>query len=403
VKTVASILPILFMAGSVSAIVVADYSVATNPPTGSWDVDWSYVYNYKGSSAIAVGSHWLLTAAHVANDGGTGSVVVDGSTNYQQEIIFHAAADDPSHTQKADLALVRFDKPFPGYYPLYTGAFPAGEQIGRGPSSYWQDYPCVVVGFGTTGTVYSAYYTPKAWNVSPNGSGIKRWGTQKIVNDITLTYPADDLIGMVTNVVGFYMDFDSGDTEYEAGLGSYDSGGGTFVDDNGTWKLAGINTVIYANDSATPSGSADRMFSVSMPSYGTWVNNMIAAADGDDDSDGIPNWWEEQYSTNILASIDQDGDGVIGTDEYIADTNPTNAASFFEMSGFRASTNQTIYFVGSTARQYQLFYTTNDLAAPNLTWTAAHTNLTWGTGTNSSITVTNTDERAFYRLKVSLP
>jgi hypothetical protein len=293
--------------------------------------------------------------------------------------------------------LVRFDKPFPGYYPLYTGAFPAGQTV----KGKWQDYPCVMVGYGVIGTVSSNYYTARAYTDSSKGT--KRWGTQKSVNYITVTYYADDVIGTLTNVVGFYMDFDLADSDYEAGLGTYDSGGGTFVKESGLWKLAGINTLAYPSDSGTPSGSADRMFSISVPSYGTWITNMIAAADGDADSDGIPNWWEEQYSTNILASTDQDGDGVIGTDEYIADTNPTNPASLFEMSAFSVSTNQKVTFNGSTARQYQLFYTTNGLADTNLSWIAANTNKVWGTGTNSSITVTNADEKAFYRLRVSLP
>jgi hypothetical protein len=371
VKITAAILLFLLMAGSVSAIVVKEYSIATNPPSGTWDLNWGYVYNYKGSSAVAVGSHWLLTAAHVANDGGTGTISVNGTNYVQQEIIFHAVANDPQHTSKADLALVRFDKPFPGYYPLYTETFPAGEMVGPRNNKVWQDYPCVMVGYGVTGTVYSTYYTPKAHTDSSKGT--KRWGTQIIEDDATITYTVtDDPLGTLTNVVGFYMDFDLADSDYEAGLGSYDSGGGTFVKESGVWKLAGINTAVYRFKDATPSNSVDWIFSVSMPSYGTWITNMIAAADGDADLDGIPNWWEAQYSTNILASTDQDGDGVIGTDEYIADTNPTNPASF-------------------------------GLADTNLIWVVANTNKVWGAGTNSSITVTNADEKAFYRLRVSLP
>jgi len=125
VKSTAAILLFLLVAGSVSAIVVADYTVATNPPTGIWNVNWGYVYNYKNSSAVAVGSHWLLTAAHVADDGGAGTILVDGTNYFQQEIVFHLPSDDPQHTSRADLALVRFDKEFPGYYPLYTGSFPS--------------------------------------------------------------------------------------------------------------------------------------------------------------------------------------------------------------------------------------------------------------------------------------
>ncbi|MDD3275592.1 MAG: hypothetical protein PHP93_00930, partial [Kiritimatiellales bacterium] len=63
---------------------------------------------------------------------------------------------------------------------------------------------------------------------------------------------------------------------------------------------------------------------------------------------------------------------------------------------------QTFYFNGSTGRQYQVFYTTNDLATTNLTWIAAGTPV-WGAGTNSAITVTNTDDTVFYRLWVTVP
>jgi hypothetical protein len=549
----------------VAAVVVSNYTVAVSSPTnevsGTWDFDWSNVYNYKVSSAVAVDSYWLLTAAHVANDGGAGSVVVDGVTYYQQEIIYHTAADDPKHSTQADLALVRFDKPFPGFYPLYTGTFPAGVTTKQGPKVTFEAYPCLMVGYGVTGTAYSTYYTPKAYTDSSKGT--KRWGTQVIEGNSTQTYTADTYLGILTNVVGFYMNFDLGDTDYEAGLGSYDSGGGTFVKENGTWKLAGINTIIYYFNSATPSGSYDWMFSVSMPDYGTWVTNVIASATDDDDSDGIPNEWEyaqsgstvgvdasadtdndgltglEEYqhstdyddadtdddgmsdgwevlygldpldaadaaqdldsdtlvnsnefllgtdpsdpdmdgdgvldgweyygtsnttysseATSITNSdsdadglldgvemgitnsngfvtnpnsadtdgdsipdaweveygldpvgvsndeVDSDNDGMTDADEYVADTNPTNAASFFEMSGFVVSTNQTITFNGSTAREYQLFYTTNDLAATNLSWTATQSDLIWGTGTNTSISVTNPADNAFYRLRVTLP
>jgi hypothetical protein len=43
------------------------------------------------------------------------------------------------------------------------------------------------------------------------------------------------------------------------------------------------------------------------------------------------------------------------------------------------------------------------LTATNLIWIAANTNLVWGDGTNSFITVTNTGDKAFYRLKATLP
>lgn len=396
-KHLLTILALLAAAASASAIVVADYATATNSPSGINGFNWDYVYNYKGSSAVAVGSHWLLTAAHVADDGGTGTIVVNGTNCYQKEVIFHLPQDDSQHTARADLALVRFDKEFPDYYPLYTGTFPA--------QTFLKDkrLDAVLIGYGVTGTVYSTYYTMAAWNVSPNGHGVKRWGSQKIDGPDNESYTLPSMTVDTVNV-GMKMTFVSNDTPYEAGVATYDSGGGTFVDDGGTWKLAGINTTIYRTSGLTPTNGVDMMFAVSVPDYATWVTNVMNPM-GDLDGDGIPNYWEQRYgtTTGLVASADTDNDKFSNYQEYIADTNPTNAASFFEMSGFLASTNPTVYFTGSTGREYQIFYTTNDLADSNLTWSAAHTNLVWGTGTNTAITVTNVADKAFYRLKAILP
>lgn len=374
---------------SASAIVVADYSVAINSPTGDWDLNWDYVYNYKNSSSVAVGSHWLLTAAHVGDDGGGGTIVIDGVSYLQQEVIFHAASDDPEHSNKVDLALVRFDKPFPDYYPLYSSGFPTH------PAS--SKLSVVMVGYGRTGTVYSAYYIPSIY-----GNGIKRWGTQRVDGDLNLTYNGGGSVGIVTNVVGFKMDFMSSDTAYEAGVAVYDSGGGTFVKEGGVWKLAGINTVIYRAYSSTPSNAVDRTFSVSVLAYETWITQKIDSITGDADSDGIPNWWEEQYVTNVLASTDQDDDGFTGEEEYIADTDPTDSNSFWQVEGVITSADQTFTFEGSTARQYQLLYTTNGLTDPGLTWITNGAPV-WGEGVGSEMVITNTENMVFYRMQAILP
>ena len=356
-KSFLTVLALLAAAGSASAIVVSNYSVAVSSPTnevsGDWDLNWDYVYYYKTMSSVAIGSHWLLTAAHVALEmtNRSSTVVIDGVKYYEQAVYLHDPADDPDHSGIADLALVRFDKPFPDYYPLYTGTFP--EKVWKNGS--WQDnrLPCVIVGYGNTGTVSITTYT-----VAGSGSGVKRWGSNKIDGTHTnvaysfWNYRVDPKVLVSTVNDGLQILFTQSETAYEAGTAVFDSGSGTFVEEGGIWKLAGINTTRYGTD---PNYTGT--FAVSVPSYATWITQTIAAADGDDDSDGIPNWWEEQHSTNILALIDQDGDGAIGADEYTADTNPTNPASFFEMSSFSVSTNQKVTFNGSTARKYQLFYT----------------------------------------------
>ena len=375
-----------FLCLPVSAIVVADYSVATNAPTGDWDLNWDYVYYYKTMSSVAVGSHWLLTAGHAALEmsNRSSTVIINDVNYYEQAVYLHDPADDPSHTNIADLALVRFDKPFPGYYPLYTGSM-----INKS---------VVMVGYGNTGTVHSTYYT-----LSNSGSGVKRWGSNKIDQTYTLSqtinnYRTDPYSTVDTDTSGVLMYFTQSGTTYEAGAAVYDSGSGTFIKSGGIWKLAGINTAILQSDPGGPNIT----FAASIPAYAAWITQTIAAADGDDDSDGIPNWWEEQYTTNILASIDQDGDGVNGADEYVADTDPTDINSFFKVDTFGVSSNQTLTFTGSTAREYRALYTTNDLADPGLIWTTNEPAI-WGVGTNTEIIVTNAEDRVFYRLKVILP
>ncbi len=370
-----------------SAIVVADYSVATNAPLGDWDINWDNVYRYKNSSAVAVGSNWLLTAAHVADDPASSTVNVDGTDYLQQEIIFHAGSDDPQHINKADLALVRFDKTFPNHYPLYTGTFPTARK---------DKLNAVLIGYGVTGTVYSTYYTAAPY--TDPSKGTKRWGSQRIDGPATADYDVAGTTGATYND-GIKMLFTSSDTTYEAGVGSYDSGGGTFVNDGGTWKLAGINTIRYGGPT-----NFTGTFGVSIPSYETWIIQMIDSVTGDLDADGIPNWWEKQYgtTTGVVATADQDGDKATGIDEYIADTDPTDSNAVFRMEGTFAITNQTFSFTGSTARKYQLLYTTNDLADSGLTWISNSTPF-WGEGAGTAITVTNTETTVIYRVWVNLP
>jgi hypothetical protein len=58
-------------------------------------------------------------------------------------------------------------------------------------------------------------------------------------------------------------------------------------------------------------------------------------ANPDSDGDGLPDAWEIQYFGSVSANPndDPDGDGFRNWQEYVADTNPTNAASYLRITG----------------------------------------------------------------------
>jgi len=411
-KRCASILiSLLLAAGSAPAIIfysTGDASHNTNAPSGAlensgwqWQGEWN-----KGSAPEAqylgtpISYHYFITAKHVAATTNNWVFRYHGET-------YQAVQSYPDAS--SDFQLWRVDKPFDSYAPLYTN----NDEDGRG---------CVIFGRGKIrGDEVLTDGNTNGWLWGARDNKM-RWGTNKI-----------------TSATGGYLvsDFDGGGNE-ECTTADKDSGGAVFIKDTaGVWRLAGINLTLdpfyfstnsagtnyfnaacfdyrglyYSNDKVSwtlaVGGQAKKQESVATRiSYRySWITNVIGG-ELDQDADLLPDWWEKKYTNNataMSASVDIDGDGFSNLQEYTADTNPTNALSFFAMSGFIASTNQTVYFTGSTARQYQVFYTTNDLAATNLAWIAANTNKIWGGGTDSSITVTNMADKAFYRLRATLP
>ena len=103
-------------------------------------------------------------------------------------------------------------------------------------------------------------------------------------------------------------------------------------------------------------------------------------------------------------SADPDTDGFTDAEEYIADTQPTNAASFFpriQLTNAPAGQMSLVIDPTSTGRVYGVYLNTNLLQVPQL-WTLIPPEQT-GTASALTLTVTNTLPRAFYRTGVRLP
>lgn len=314
-------------------IALDDYTVGEQPPVAAaapYDTfDWSFIYQYKNASSVAVDRCWILTAAHVANDGGSGNLILDGETYVEQERIFHPTAD---------LALVRYDKPFPGYYLLHSGGIYHLEGKANRPVMVYD--PLIMVGFGYDGSVSASSFTQ-------GSSRRKRWGTNRGVNATTV-YGDEDGDGTADFISsGFTVDFDLSDTPYEAGGNVFDSGGPYFIETAGGWRLCGINV---GRQGAGPfTGNSAVMVS----DYAAWIRDQIP--DYDTDMDGLPDWWETLYAGDPLAMERDgrsDGDPFTNYEEWLADTVPTNSDSCLTLS-LQTDTLR-LMFDCSTNRRYRV-------------------------------------------------
>ena len=111
----------------------------------------------------------------------------------------------------------------------------------------------------------------------------------------------------------------------------------------------------------------------------------------------VPYEWLAQYGLtnyNTDASADQDSDGLAAWQEYIAGTNPTNAASCFKAA---QNIRNTITWSAVSGRVYSVYWATNLLNS----FQPLETNIVWPQASYTD-TVHGVDSRGFYRVKVQL-
>jgi hypothetical protein len=403
-RTVKFILILLLSAaGSVRAVIISGGDGIGNTNAPADDPGWANVGHIvvsdtnKLSSVTYLGDKWFITAYHVKHLDKPSAVMLDGAMY---------SIDSNSWTRitngggdVADLILFQTTTR-PPVFPLRIRS-----------SRIENSVSVVMAGDGRNRATNLTYWT-SGWVVTNAASGVysgyvwaarsaMRWGE----NTVSSRNSFDDgwYEGVWFGVQdGFQTTFNANGGSNECQGATYDSGGGVFYKNSGNWELAGIMLNTSGDFGRAVYGDETYMADISY--YRVQITNTLVNFDSD--IDGLPDWWESGYTnstTAMAASVDSDGDGFSNLQEWIADTNPTDPESFFKNESVFTLTNQIFTFNGSTGRCYQAFYTTNDLAATDLIWSAAHTNLVWGSGTNSSITLTDTRNSAFYRLRVSLP
>jgi len=193
---------------------------------------------------------------------------------------------------------------------------------------------------------------------------------------------------------------------YVTNLGTLASGASTSI--TISVEVNANTTGTITNRAGASSDGIDTNLSDNLSTEATTVSDFDGDADPDfndqdDDNDAIPDSFESLHGLNSINAADagEDGDldGFSNLQEYVADTDPTNAASFHRVTGIEMQLPTVIYFPSSTGRTYFLQFSTN---LPLGDWIDIGSNFP-GNGGTSSATDTNMDEMRHYRIGVEAP
>jgi len=151
-----------------------------------------------------------------------------------------------------------------------------------------------------------------------------------------------------------------------------------------------VDELFYFDQSPWPDGADGTGFPLLRTGLTTWG----APTATDTDADGMLDGWESGYfgSLDQMGFMNWDSDPFSNLEEYIADTDPTNPASFFVIEDMNAPT---IYWTAVPGRSYSVYWT-DDLQQP---FVRIASGLTTGSYTDNQPA---TDSPNYYRIKVEL-
>lgn len=225
-------------------------------------------------------------------------------------------------------------------------------------------------------------------NSSPTSAN---WATSELA--LCCTYPAPAGIGNLTNEPSF-VNPSAGDFHLRYGSPCIDMG-----------ASAGIPGV--TNDLAgTPRPLDGNGDGIGKPDMGAYEYDPFTA---DSSSDGIPDWWCRGYHLDPnaadVARGDPDGDAFTTLQEWIALTDPTNAASLFRIEAISGTADGcAVFFTASAGRVYSLRCGTNP-ASGGWSDVTGQTDIavTGVSGLGCLTDAHGYGNMLFYRVRVSLP
>lgn len=199
-------------AEAVIFIHTADINHNTTAPTGELaESGWQFQGLWGNFLGTAIAPNHFITAKHVGGSVGN-TFLYHGDGESYTTIASYNSPD-------SDLTVWEVDRPFVSFAPLFTGD-PTGEAL-------------IVFGRGTERgpEVYNVHSELAGWQYGFS-DGITRWGQNTVSGTLDLGSGFGEMLE---------VKFDNPGVANEATLAPGDSGGGVFVEDDGIWKLAGIN------------------------------------------------------------------------------------------------------------------------------------------------------------------
>ena len=326
----------LFMALCTSANAVILYSGDNSANQSAPDAARTAIYNAvarvtnatgtsSNGTAVHIRGKYILTANHV---GGIAYFLLNGSI-YQRDPSF-----TPVSFGSVDMKLIKLIKD-PGLpeIELYTGTRDIRYWQGG-----WQYATGTLIGWGR-GRDPSDPSGP-TWNWGDDSTIAKRWGTNRIEDTESMNYSVG---GTNYTYQGLQTKLGSNNGANEAAVSYYDSGSGLFIEDSGTWKLAGLATLVQAGGSSIFSFATNN--SINYENYFVRIRSYASQIEAAIPDLSVYSEWlidHSLYNSDAEDTADTDYDGVtqllefaLGGDPNQAEQNLLPVEQITEISGNR--------------------------------------------------------------------